>query len=71
MRLVLAGNEPGRDFLPALLGRLGPVPGHVTCAGRDRRAGSRAVIAGGVSRRGCRWPAVTAGGYLLACRDTG
>jgi len=71
MRLVLAGNGPGRDFLPALLGRLQAVPGHVTCAGRDRRAGSRAVIAGGVSRRGCRCPAVTAGGYLLACQDTG
>jgi hypothetical protein len=72
MRLVLAGNGPGRDFLPAVLGwRLGPVPGHVACAGRDRRAGSRAVVAGGVSRRGCRCPACTAGGYLLACQDWG
>ena len=72
MRLVLAGNGPGRDFLPAVLGwRLVPVPGHVTCAGRDRRAGSRAVVAGGVSRRGCRCPACTAGGYLLACQDSG
>ena len=62
MRLVLAGNGPGRDFLPALPGRLRPVPGHVTCAGRDRRAGSRAAAAGGVSRRGCRCPAFTAGG---------
>jgi hypothetical protein len=63
MRLVLAGNGPGR---------LRPVSGHVTCAGCDRRAGSRAVAAGGVSRRGCRCRAFTAGGgYLLSCRDAG
>ena len=72
MHLVLAGNGPGRDFLLALPGRLRPVPGHVTCAGCDRRAGSCAVAAGGVSRRGCRCCAFPAGGgYLLSCRDAG
>ena len=51
MHSVLAGSGPGpgRDLLPALPGRLRRVPGHVTCAGRYRRAGSRAVVTGGVS----------------------
>ena len=72
MHLVLAGNGLGRDFLPAVLGRrLEPVPGQVTYAGRDRRAGSCAVVAGGVSRRDFRCPAFTAGGYLLPCQDAG
>jgi hypothetical protein len=72
MRLVLAGNGPGRDFLLALPGRIRPVPGPAAWAGPGRHAGSRSVAAGGVSRRGCRcWAFTAGGGYLLSCQDAG
>ena len=72
MRLAFAGNGPVRDFLPALPKRLSGVPGSVTGAGCDQRAGSRAAVISGFCWRGYCCSASAAGnGYPLPCQCAG